>query len=187
MSSFATLPGLAGDERSGGNRLENMSSRPTTVVTHTASRKRRQLVPSLRIGLDARHSKLAREHPLRAVGLPPSVESAEPLEQARIVERLCRAVIEDLRLPGVIALAPGGKLPDEQARSEPLLALVAMTRCSGPVWLRDRASALERLASGRPVRMLLQPDHLRHVLERLAAPGWEAEMLARAKGVEGWR
>ena len=125
--------------------------------------------------------------PCEPSGCRTFVESAEPLEQARIVERLCRAVIEDLRLPGVIPLAPGGKLPDEEARSEPLLALVAMTRCSGQVWLRDRAAALERLASGRPVRLLLQPDLFRHVLERLETPGWEAEVFARAAGSEGWR
>jgi hypothetical protein len=169
------------EERASGNRLENMSSRPTTVVTHTASRKRRQLVPSLRVGLDARATKVAREHPLRAVGMPRSVESAEPIELARIVERICRAVIDDLRLPGVVPLALDGTLPDEESRSEPLLVLVALTRCSGQVWLRDRAAALERLASGRPVRMLLQPDLFRHVLERLETPGWEAAILARAE------
>jgi hypothetical protein len=49
------------------------------------------------------------------------------------------------------------------------------------VWLRDRAAALERLASGRPVRMLLQPDLFRHVLDRLETPGWEAAILARAE------
>ena len=90
-------------------------------------------------------------------------------------------------MPGVIPLAPGGTLPDEEVRSEPLLALAAMTRCSGQVWLRDRAAALERLTSGRPVRLLLQPDLFRHVLERLDTPGWEAEVLARAAGSEGWR
>jgi hypothetical protein len=187
MTGPASTEELVADERSQGSRLENMSSRPTTVVTHRASRKRRQLVPSLRVGLDPRRVKVAREHPLRAVGMPHFVESAEPLEQARIVERLCRAVIEDLRLPGVIPLALDGKLPDEEVRSEPLLALAAMTRCSGQVWLRDRAAALERLASGRPVRMLLQPDLFRHVLERLDTLGWEAEILARAEGAEGWR
>ena len=186
MSSSVKLPGQFGDECSGGNRLENMSTRPSTVVTHRG-RKGRQLVPSLRVGLDARRTKIAHEHPLRAVGLPHFVESAEPLERSRIVERLCRAVIEDLRLPGVIPLAAGGKLPDEEVCSEPLLALAAMTRCSGPVWLRDRAAALERLTSGRPVRLLLQPDQFRHVLERLDTPAWEAEVLARAAGSEGWR
>jgi hypothetical protein len=163
-----------------------MSTRPTTVVTHSP-RKRCQLVPSLRVGLDARTTKVAREHPLRAVGMPAYVESAEPLEQARIVERICRAVIDDLRLPGVIPLALDGTLPDEESRSEPLLVLVALTRCSGQVWLRDRAAALERLASGRPVRMLLQPDLFRHVLQRLETPGWEAAILARAEAAEGPR
>jgi hypothetical protein len=195
MSSSWTLSGRSRDERaigneeratgkeecSEGNRLENMSTRPTTVVTHSASRKYRQLVPSLRVGLDARSTKVAREHPLRALGMPPYVESAEPLEQASIVERICRAVIDDLRLPGVIPLASDGTLPDEESRSEPLLVLVALTRCSGQVWLRDRAAATERLASGRPVRLLLQPDLFRHVLERLETPGWEAAILARAE------
>ena len=187
MSSPAKRSGHVGEERSGGNRLENMSTRPTTVVTHTSSRKVRQLVPCLRVGLDPRCTKVAREHPLRAVGMPRSVELAETLDQARIIERICRAVIEDLRLPGVIPLALAGELPDEEVRSEPLLALVAMTRCSGQVWLRDRAAALERLASGRSVRMLMQPDLFRHVLERLDTPGWEAEVFARAEGQEGWR
>ncbi|CAN5847704.1 hypothetical protein BH23CHL8_BH23CHL8_23240 [soil metagenome] len=185
MSSPAQLPGHLGDERSGGSRLENMSTRPSTVVTHRGCTGR-QLVPSLRVGLDARRTKVAREHPLRAIGMR-SEESAEPLEQARIVERLCRAIIADLRLPGVIPLALDGKLPDEESRSEPLLALVVMTRCSGQVWLRDRAAALERLASGRLVRILLQPDLFRHVLERLDTPGWEAEVFARAEGSQGWR
>ncbi len=186
MSASAPLPGYLGDERSEGNRLENMSSRPSTVVTHRG-RKGRQLVPCLRVGLDARGTKVAQEHPLRAVGVPHFLESAEPLEQARVIEHLCRAVIEDLRLPGVIPLAPDGKLPDEEVRSEPLLALAALTRCSGQVWLRDRAAALERLASDRPIRMLLQPDLFRHVLERLATPGWEADIFAHVAGSEGWR
>jgi hypothetical protein len=187
MSSSAKLSGNLDNERPRGNRLENMSSRPTTIVTHRSSRKARQLVPSLRVGLDPHATEVAREHPLRAAGMPRFVESTEPLEQARIVERVCRAVIADLGLPGVIPLAPDGKLPTEEVRSEPLLALAALTRCSGQVWLRDRAAALERLTSGRPVRMLLQPDLFHHVLERLDTRGWEAEILARAEGAEGWR
>ena len=187
MRSLTTPCARSGEERVAGNRLENMSSRPTTVVTHNGSRRRRQLVPSLRVGLDAHRTRVAQEHPLRAVGVPTFVESAEPLEQARIVERICREVIEDLRLPGVIPLAPDGTLPEEETRSEPLLALVVMTRCSGQVWLRDRAAALERLASGRPVRLLLQPELFRHVLERLATPSWEAEVFMRAQGSESWR
>ena len=186
MSPAAMLTERLGPERAGGSRLENMSTRPSTVVAHRG-RRDCQLVPSLRVGIDARRTKVARAHPLRACGLPRSIESAEPLEQARIVERICRAVIEDLRLPGVIPLAPGGTLPQEESRSQPLLALVVVTRCSGQVWLRHRAAALERLASGRPVRLLLAPDLLRHVLERLATPGWETELLARAEGLEGQR
>lgn len=188
MITSSTASVLVADERTPGSRLENMSSRPTTVVTHAPRGPRCQVVPSLRVKLDARRVKAARRQgrPLHALPLPDAIEQATPAEQARIVERICRAVIEDLRLPGVIALAPGGKLPDEVFCTEPLLALAVLTRCSGPVWLRDRASALERLDGARPVGLLLQPGHFRYVTERLEAPDWALAILSRAQGPEVW-
>jgi hypothetical protein len=188
MSARTPESVVVADERSRGSRLENMSSRPTTVVTHAPRGARCQLVPSLRVKLDGRRAGAARRggRPLAAIALPSAIEEATPDEQVRVVERLCRAVIEDLRLPGVIALAPGGKLPDETVCTEPLLALTVLTRRSGPVWLRDRTAALERLSDAHPVGLLLAPDNLRYVTERLATPGWATAMFSRAQGQEVW-
>jgi hypothetical protein len=183
------LATLVVDERSPGNRLENMSSRPTTVVAHAARRKARQLLPCLRIVLQPRRVALARDQhqPLRAAGFSGLLERQSPEVRARAIKRVSAAVIDDLRLPGVIPLGPDGKLPDETVATEPLLAFVVLTRCSGPIWLRDREPALERMSMTRPVRLLLQPDLFRHVVERLGSSGWVGEMVDRAKVPGVWQ
>jgi hypothetical protein len=166
-----------------GSLLENMSSRPTTVVTHRSKRKSRQLVPSLWIRFQPGRRELSSDpdQALAAFTVPMPLARPSSNEVGRVLERVSAEVIADLRLPGVIPLAPGGKLPDEASCEDPLLALVVYTRCSGAVWLRDRAPALERLASPKPVRLLVQPELHRRVLDRIGEPGWGDLILWRAR------
>jgi hypothetical protein len=166
-----------------GNLLENMSSRPTTVVTHSSKRKARQIVPSLWIRLHPNRRELAMDPSqlLPAFDIPTPPRRLSPKEAGRILGHVSAEVITELRLPGVIPLAPGGSLPDDESCEDPLLALAVLTRCSGPVWLRDRAPALERLASPKPVRLLVRPEVHRRVLERIGDPGWRDLILWRAR------
>jgi hypothetical protein len=166
-----------------GSLLENMSSRPTTVVTHRSTRKSRQVVPSLRVQLrpNLRESAMDPDQLLPAFGVPTPAGRSSPKEVGLILGHISTEVITELRLPGVIPLAPSGSLPGEESCEDPLLALAVLTRCSGPVWLRDRAPALERLANPKPVRLLVQPGLYRRILERISDPGWRDLILWRAR------
>lgn len=175
-------------EPAGAGQLGNMSSRPTVSVVHPSGDPARQLVPAFRVRLVAADRPSRRRSGLpRPAGLPGRTVPADPDLARRRLEAIADAVPLLLDLPDVIPLAPGGALPDSLERTDPLLALALLARRSGSVWLGRRSPALDGLADGDSVTLLLPDPIRRRIAAAVDAPDWTPRVLALAHTLENSR